>query len=85
MGTMLGVCTLHLLTAKTEPTWVFDRWCGFQVVDRTVAWTLSRVGPAIRRGHRFVSYCTTVVVCIPRLLAVVISLNNYVAPPALHK
>ena len=33
------------------------------------------VVPTIRRGHRFVSYCRTVVVCIPRLLAVVVSLK----------
>ena len=51
-----------------EPGCVFDRWCGFQVIDRTVAWILSRISPTIRGGHRFVSYCTTAVVCSPRLL-----------------
>ena len=66
-----------------EPAWVFDRWCGSQVIDPTVAWILFRVGPTIRRGHRFVSYRTTVFVCIPRLLAVVVSLKNYTAPPLL--
>ena len=44
---------------------------------------LSRVGPTIRRGHRFASYSTTVVVCIPRLLDVVVSLKHY-AVPLLH-
>ena len=60
--------------------------CRFQVVDLPVARILlSRVavGPTIRRGQRFVlvSYCTTVVVCIPRLLAVVVSLKKSAAPP----
>ena len=64
--TKFGVLCLNQL--------VFDRWCGFQVIDPTVAWILSRVGPTIRRGYRLVSYCTTVVVCIPRLLAAVVSL-----------
>ena len=27
--------------------------CGFEVIDPTVAWTSSRVGPSIRRGQRF--------------------------------
>ena len=58
--------------------------CGFQVIDPTVAWILSRVGPTIRRGHRFVPYCTTVVVCILRLLAVLVSLKHYSAPPLLY-
>ena len=58
-----------------------DRWCGFQVIDPTVEWVLSRVVPTIRRCRRFVSCCTTtaVLVCIPRLLAVVVSLKNYAA------
>ena len=33
------------------------------------------VVPTIRRGRRFVTYSTTVFVCIPRLLAVVVSLK----------
>ena len=59
--------------------------CGCQALDSTVAWMLlSRVAvdPAIRRGLRFVlvSYCTTaVIVCIPRLIAVV-RLKIRVAP-----
>ena len=40
---------------------------------------LSRVavGPTVRRGRTFVlvSYCTIVIVCIPRLLAVVVTLK----------
>ena len=61
--------------------------CGFQVIDRAVAWILSRVGPTIRRGHRFVSCGTTAVVCIPRLLYVVVSLirclvNNHWLTPS---
>ena len=48
---------------------------------------LSRVavGPTVRRGRTFVlvSYCTIVIVCIPRLLAVVVTLKNYVTPPLL--
>ena len=55
-------------------------WCGFQVIDPTVAWILSRVGPTIRRGHRFVSYFTTVFMCIPGLLAVPVSLKKCAAP-----
>ena len=59
--------------------------CGFQVIDPTVAWiVLSRVavGATSFRGHSFllVSYSTTVVVmCIPRQLAVVVSLKKYAA------
>ena len=52
----------------------------FQVIDATVAWMLSRIVPTIRRGHRFVSYSTTVVVCIPRALSVAVSLKNDTAP-----
>ena len=40
--------------------------------------------PTIRRAHRFVSYCTTVVVFIPRLHAVVVSLKDYLAHPLLY-
>ena len=42
-------------------------------MDPTITWILSRVGPTIRRDHRLVlvSYCTTVVVCIARLLVAV--------------
>ena len=57
-----------------EPAWLFDRWCGIQVIDPTLAWILFRVGPTIRRGRRFVFYFTAVVVCVPRLLALVVSL-----------
>ena len=64
--------------------------CGFQVIDPTLAWALLprvTIGPAIRWRHTFVlrfvlvSYCTSVVVCISRLLPVVVSLNKYAAPP----
>ena len=47
-------------------------------------WMLSRVGPTIHRGHRFVSYCTTVVVFFPRLLAVAVSQKKNAAPPQLY-
>ena len=57
--------------------------CGFQVIDTAVACILSRVGPTIRRGHRLISYCTIVVVCIPRLLAVVVSVKAYATLPVL--
>ena len=43
---------------------------GSTVSTQTVAWILSRVGPTIRRGH------TTVFVCTPRLLAIVVSLKK---------
>ena len=49
----------------------------------TVAWILSRVGPSIRRVQRSSSYCTTVFVCITRLLAVVVSLKHCAGPPLL--
>ena len=57
-------------------------WCGFHVVGPTVAWILPRVVPTIRRGYRFVSYCTTsaAVVSVPGLLAVVVSVKRYTAP-----
>ena len=63
------------------PASIFDRWCKFQVIDPAVARILSRVGPTIRRGKTFVSYCTTVVVCIPRRLPVLVSLTSKAAPP----
>ena len=43
---------------------------------------MSRRVPTIRRGHRFVSCCMTVVLCI-QTLAVVVSLKYYAAPPLL--
>ena len=46
-------------------------------MDPTVAWILSRVG---RRGHKFASYCMTVFVCIPRLLAVVTQKKDAARP-----
>ena len=67
-----------------EPACVFDRWCGFQVIDPTVAWILSRVGPTIRRvigSYWYLIVRLTVVVRIPRLLAVVVSPEKYAAPP----
>ena len=68
-----------------EPGWYStDRWSGLQVIFATVAWILPHVVPTIRRGHRFVSSCTTVVMCNPRLLAVVVNLNNYAAPPVIQ-
>ena len=45
-----------------------------QVIDLTVALVLSSAGPTIRRCHIFAYCSTTVVVCIPRLLSVVVSL-----------
>ena len=63
-----------------ESAWVFDRWCGFQVIDLTVAWIVSRVGPTIRRGHRLVPYCATAcgLVYIPTLLAVVLGCLRFI-------
>ena len=46
------------------------------MIDPTVAWIFSRVGATNWRGRVFVSYCTTVFVCITRLLAVVVSQTN---------
>ena len=40
---------------------------------------LSRIVPTIRRGHKLSSYCTTVIVCIRRLLDIVASLKKYTA------
>ena len=77
VGNSLMVLRIVLLNPKTNNSYSY---CGFQVVDPTVAWILPRVGPTIRRGHRFVSYCATVFVCIPKLLAVVVSLKNYADP-----
>ena len=51
-------------------------------MEPTFASILSRVVPTIRRGHRFVSYCSTVVVCISPLLAVVVSLKKIWRPSA---
>ena len=84
VGTLLGVCTLQLLSIEDGTSLGIRPMCGFQVIDPTVAWILSHVGPTIRRGHRFVSFCTNVVECIPWLLAVVVSLNNFATPPLLH-
>ena len=65
-----------------EPARVFNRWRGFQVIDPTVAWILSRIGPTIRRGHGFVSYCRTDWTCVlqDHSLVVVVSLTHYAAP-----
>ena len=52
-------------------------------MDPTVAKIYSRVGPTIRRGHRYVSCCTTVVVCMSKLIAVV-NLKIYGAPLLLY-
>ena len=47
-------------------------FCGFQVLDPTVAWILSSVGPTIRRGRGYPYLnCTTVVTHIPGLLVAV--------------
>ena len=63
-----------------------DRWCGFKVIviDPTVAWILSRLVSTIRRViDLYLFEGLTVVVCIPRLLAAVVSLEKYSAPPVL--
>ena len=45
----------------------------------TIRWILSRVGPTIRRGHRFVSYYATMFVCIPTLLDLFVNLKQIAA------
>ena len=53
-------------------------------MDPIVAWILSMdIVPrslTIRRRHRFVSYSTTLFVCIPRILAVAVSQKNLEPP-----
>ena len=63
-------CGSEGVDVLTYRVWLLLNFCGWQALVPTVAWVLPRVDSTVCRG---LSYCTTVVVRVLALLAVVVS------------